>query len=64
MPGRRCHLGAVYVNTLYASDVDLLLGKPAPPNSSAALSNCTALLAAMAADPSATGASRRAALRR
>ena len=23
-----CHLGAVCVNTLYASDVDLLLGKP------------------------------------
>eukprot|EP00964_Phaeocystis_antarctica_P110446 scaffold74807_cov29-Phaeocystis_antarctica.AAC.1 len=26
--GRVCHLGAVCVNTLYASDVDLLLGKP------------------------------------
>ena len=64
--GRVCHLGAVCVNTLYASDVDLLLGKPAPPCSSAALCNCTALLAAMAADPTATGFTsrvRRAALR-
>ena len=58
--GRVCHLGAVCVNTLYASDVDLLLGKPAPPSSSAELCNCTALLAAMAVDPTATGASRRA----
>ena len=64
--GRVCHLGAVCVNTLYASDVDLLLGKPAPPSSSAELCNCTALLAAMAADPTATGFTsrvRRAALR-
>ena len=64
--GRVCHLGGVCVNTLYASDVDLLLGKPAPPSSSAALCNCTALLAVMAADPTATGFTsrvRRAALR-
>ena len=57
--GRVCHLGAVCVNTLYASDVDLLLGKPAPPSSSAALCNCTALLATMTADPTATGLTSR-----
>jgi hypothetical protein len=53
--GRACHLGAVCVNTLYASSVDLLFGKPAPPSPSAALCNGTALLAAMAAHPTATG---------